>query len=329
MLWVLLFIAGLLVLLAGVMSLILRGPRLANSLLASLGLVLLVAGAGGVILKPRLPGVEIAVLPARPAVVTEPEPAAPMAEPAAEPAPQPVVAPPQPAPSAAQGAKDESQLAPAKLPAPVSVTTTTVVGTETDPLAEPGAAAPQPGATPPPAAAPAEPAPIVPPPPTDADKLAALAPQQPKDEAAFTKAVGDARTAYDKAGDDDRASLQSSRAAAICAAVKKPDVKGWVGAVKEVDRDPGGRTILSIALPDGTLVKTWNNAMSDIDDKTLILAGTPLAAAVGKLAVGDPVRFSGTFFSDEPDCYRSSRLSLDQSMTEPSFLFRFTDFDKL
>ncbi len=323
MLWVLLFIVGLLVLLAGVMSLILRGPRLANSLLASLGLVLLVAGAGGVILKPRLPGVEIAVLPVRPAV-TEPEPVAPIAEPAATPAPDPVIVPPAPEPSAAQGSKDESQLAPAKLPAPVSVTTTTVVGTETDPLA-----APQPGAAPPPAAAPAEPAPIVPPPPTDADKLAALAPQQPRDEAAFTKAVSDARTAYDKAGDDDRASLQSSRAAAICAAVKKPDVKGWVGAVKEVDRDPGGRTILSIALPDGTLVKTWNNAMSDIEDKTLILAGTPLAAAVGKLAVGDPVRFSGTFFSDEPDCYRSSRLSLDQSMTEPSFLFRFTDFDKL
>jgi hypothetical protein len=280
-----------------------------------------------VILKPRLSGIEIAVLPVRTPVVTEPEPATPIAEPAAEPAPQPVVAPPQPAPSAAQGAKDESQLAPATLPAPVSVTTTTVVGTETDPLAEPGAATPQPAAAP--AAAPPDPAPIVPPPPTDADKLAALAPQQPKDEAAFTKAVSDARTAYDKAGYDDRASLQSSRAAAICAAVKKPDVKGWVGAVKDVDRDPGGRTILSIALPDGTLVKTWNNAMSDIEDKTLILAGTPLAAAVGKLAVGDPVRFSGTFFSDEPDCYRSSRLSLDQSMTEPSFLFRFTDFDKL
>ncbi len=332
MLWVLLFIAGLLVLLAGVMSLILRGPRLANTMLATLGLVVLVAGAGGVILKPRLQGLAIAALPVPVAVAPEPAEVTPAPEAAPTPRPQPAesAAPatpaPAPAPPSASASKDESQLAPAKLPEPLSVTTTTVVGTETDPLSEP-AGGPQPAAAP--AAAPPAPAPVAPAQPTEAQKLAALAPQQPKDETGFTKAVSDARTAYDKAGDDDRASLQSSRAAAICAAVKKPDVQSWVGAVKEIDRDPGGRTIVSIALPDGTLVKTWNNAMSDIEDKTLILAGTPLAAAVGKLAVGDPVRFSGNFFADEPDCYRSSRLSLDQSMTEPSFLFRFTALEKI
>ena len=323
MLWVLLFIAGLLVLLAGIMSLILRGPRLANSMLASLGLVLLVAGAGGVIVKPRLPEIVLAELPKPVPVATVPQRVEPVPEPVAPP-PVETTAPAPATPAATPASKDESQLAPGKLPEPLSVTTTTVVGTETDPLGEQGTGQAQPAAAPPPA-----PVPAVPPPPTDADKLADLAPKQPRDEAGFTKAVSDARTAYDKAGDDDRGALQSSRATAICAAVKKPDVQGWVGAVKEIDRDPGGRTLVSIALPDGTLVKTWNNAMSDIEDKTLILAGTPLAAAVGKLAIGDPIRFSGTFFADEPDCYRSSRLSLDQSMTEPSFLFRFTAFDKL
>ncbi len=329
MLWVLLFIAGLLVLLAGVMSLILRGPRLANSMLASLGLVVLIAGAGGVILKPRLPAIAIAALPVPLPVAAEPEPIAPTPtpEPVAVSKPQPPAVPSPALPKSVAASKDESQLAPAKLPEPLSVTTTTVVGTETDPLSEPaGAQPPQAAAATAPQPAPAPAAPAAP---TEAQKLAALAPQQPKDEAGFTKAVSDARTAYDKAGDDDRVSLQSTRAAGICAAVKKPDVQGWVGALKEIDRDPGGRTIIAIQLPDGTLVKTWNNAMSDIDDKTLILAGTPLAAAVGKLAIGDTIRFSGNFFSDEPDCYRSSRLSLDQSMSEPSFLFRFTALEKL
>lgn len=331
MLWVLLFIAGLMILLAGVMSLILKGPRLANSLLASLGAVVLVAGAGGVIFKPRLPAFEVASLPLPspeiPAPEPQPDPDPPAAPPTIAPN-EPAPAPPPAASPAPASSKDESQLAPIKLPAPLSVPTTTVVGTETDPLTDSSAAQPpQTSAAPDPTPAPQTPA--EPPPPTDAEKLAALAPQQSREEAAFTKAVTDARVAYDKAGDDDRASVQSSRAAAICAAVKKPDIQGWVGAVKELDRDPGGRTILSIALPDGTLVKTWNNAMSDIDDKTLILAGTPLAAAVGKLAVGDAVRFSGSFFPDDPDCFRSSRLSLDQSMTEPSFLFRFASFDKL
>ncbi|HWJ75943.1 MAG TPA: hypothetical protein VNX29_22480 [Kaistia sp.] len=327
MLWVLLFIAGLVILLVGIMSLILRGPRLVNSLVASLGFVVLAAGAGGVILKPRLPAFDVAALPLPAPVEAEPEPQPETPPPAAEVPAEPPASAPAPSPAPASS-KDESQLAPAKLPAPLSVPTTTVVGTEIDPLND---AAATPASPTPPAASPTpEPAaPAAPPPPTDAEKLAALVAQQTREEAAFTKAVTDARIAYDKAGDDDRASVQSSRAAAVCAAVKKPDIQGWVGAVKELDRDPGGRTILSIALPDGTLVKTWNNAMSDVDDKTLILAGTPLAAAVGKLAIGDPVRFSGSFFSDDPDCFRSSRLSLDQSMTEPSFLFRFTSFDKL
>ena len=122
---------------------------------------------------------------------------------------------------------------------------------------------------------------------------------------------------------------KSGRAAAICGAVKGPAVQNWVGRIKEIDKDAGGRTIVPVSLPDGTLVKTWNNAMSDIEDKTLIVAGTPLATAFAKLAQGDAIRFSGTFFNDEPDCFRSSRLSLDQSMTEPSFLFRFNDVEKL
>ena len=338
MLWVLLFIAGLVLLLAGVVPLILRGPRLVNSVFTSLGLLAVIVGAGGAIVKPRLPGFDIAALPSPQPIVTEPiavdpEPAQPEEAEPAPPAPAPA-APPAADPAAS---KDESQLEPDKLPAPVSVTTTTVVGTETDPLAAaPPAGAPQPAAPDATAAVPApEPAPEVPAPPpappqpSEAEKLAALADKQSRDETAFIKAVGDARAAYEKADYDARVALQSTRAAAICAAVKKPEVNGWVGAIKEVERDPGGRTILSVALPDGTLVKTWNNAMSDIEDKTLILAGTPLAAAVGKLAQGDAIRFSGTFFPDEPDCYRSSRLSLDQSMTEPSFLFRFTALEKL
>ncbi|MCX5480350.1 hypothetical protein OSH08_15170 [Kaistia geumhonensis] len=337
MLWVLLFIAGLVLLLAGVMPLILRGPRLVNSVFTSLGLLAVIVGGGGAILKPRLPGFDIAALPSPQPIVTEPIAVDPQPAETAFPDPAPV-APPAAQPAADPAAsKDESQLAPNKMPAPVSVTTTTVVGTETDPLAAtPPAGAQQPAspdataAVPAPQPAPEVPAPPpAPPQPSEAEKLAALADKQSRDETAFIKAVGDARTAYEKAGDDDRVALQSSRAAAICAAVKKPEVNGWVGAIREVERDPGGRTILSVALPDGTLVKTWNNAMSDIEDKTLILAGTPLAAAVGKLAKGDAIRFSGTFFADEPDCYRSSRLSLDQSMTEPSFLFRFTSLEKL
>lgn len=324
MLWVGLFIVGLFGMLAGIIPMILNGLRAPNAVASLFGIILLVAGGFGVIAKPESPAFRLPRLSlggsSKPAAPAPPETPVAMAE-----APRPEA--PMPAPDGGDG-KDESQLNSGKLPQPVSVTTTKVVGTEVDPLEDPSKAPAPPVAEPP--AEPAPPPAAVPPPESsEADNLAALVPQQAKDEAAFTKAVSASRDQYNNAGDDDRAALQSARAAAICNAVKKPDISGWVGSIKEIDKDAGGRTILAVALPDGTLVKTWNNAMSDIEDKTLILAGNPLAATVGKLSAGDTVRFSGKFFTDEPDCYRSSRLSLDQSMLEPSFLFRFTDIQKL
>jgi hypothetical protein len=319
MVWVVLFIVGLFVVLAGVIPLILNGARGGNSTVAVLGAVLLVAGGSGVIAKPSFLALRMPRLVFGEAEAPQIEPPKPAAVAPAEPAAEP---PHDEASAEPAAPKDESQLQPAKLPQPLSVTTTTVVGHEVDPIANPSAA-PEGAAD----AAPITTAAV--PPAPKAPDLSALAGQQTADEKAFTKAVSDARNKYQAAGDEDRMSLQSSRAAAICNAVKQPAVQSWIGAIKEIDKDAGGRTIVAVALPDGTLVKTWNNAMSDVEDKTLILPGSPLAATLGKLDAGDTVRFSGTFFTDEPDCYRSSRLSLDQSMLEPSFLFRFTEVQKI
>ncbi|MCX5494253.1 hypothetical protein OSH11_06050 [Kaistia dalseonensis] len=329
MFWVAVFIIGLFGTLAGIIPVILNGLRFRNVALLIIGIAMLGAGSVGVIAKPnfialKMPRIVFGESDAP--VAAAPGIEAPAASPEVASAPSPAVNAPA---AAATADKDESQLPAAKLPQPVSVTTTTVVGNEVDPLANPAAPAPENVPVLPPPVATAAVAPPPSPEAVAAEQLAALTSQQPKDEAAFTKILVDSRAEYDKADDAGRDTAQSSRATAICRALPKPDVKGWVGMVKEVDRDAGGRIILTVALPDGTLVKTWNNAMSDTEDKTLIVAGTPLAAVVGPLQPGDTVRFGGTFFSDEPDCYRSSRLSLDQSMTDPSFLFRFTAVDKI
>ncbi|WEK49572.1 MAG: hypothetical protein P0Y66_17900 [Candidatus Kaistia colombiensis] len=322
MLWIALFIIGLLGLLAGLVPLLLNGISRKNFAAIAIGTVLLVAGAAGVIMKPALPETmpHIALLePAQPRSAPEPqaphpaESEAPAVPEPAEPAPQVRVIDPVEVPAPSN--KDESQLEPSALPDPVPVTTTVIPGSEPDPLA--GAA---PAADARPAATPAEEA---------AALLGLLAPQQPKDQAAFTQAVRAAREAYDKADDAERDSTQPERAAAICKALPKPEVKNWVGKIQSLDADSGKRFTVTMALPDGTLVKTWNNAMSDMEDQTLVPAGSPVAQSLGKLKAGDTVRFAGTFFADEPDCYRSSRLSLMQSMMEPSFLFRFTAVEKL
>lgn len=320
MFWVALFIVGVFVVLAGAIPLILNGVRGRHAATLALGALLIAAGAAGVFAKPDLVALRL------PRVVF----GGPSPEPAAE---APVVKSTDSLPAPDEPKEAEAPVVatrdvtpgPAKLPEPVPVTTTKIVGGETDAMASQSTPLPDNGSEPMPMPVPApEPAK-----PDEAAILAALAPNQTREEAAFTTAVTAARQEYENASGDDRAALQSSRAAAICAAVKDPAVKNWVGRIKEIDKDAGGRTIVSVSLPDGTLVKTWNNAMSDVEDKTLIIAGTPLAAAFSQLAEGDTIRFSGTFFSDEPDCYRSSRLSLDQSMLEPSFLFRFNEVEKI
>jgi hypothetical protein len=321
MLWIALFIIGLLGLLAGLVPLVLHGISRTNFAAIAVGTVLLVAGAAGVVMKPSLSlGLaEIALLePSHDEPLPEPSPAAqPSAQAPATEATPPTVRVVEPIDTPASSNKDESQLDPS-LPDPVPVTTSVIPGTEPDP-ANNGGVPPVPAPSPT-AASPAEEA---------AAALGLLLPEQPKDQAAFTKAVGTARTEFDTAEDIERESIQPQRAAAICKALPKPAVKGWVGKLQAMEADSGKRLTVTVALPDGTLVKTWNNAMSDMDDQTLVAADSPVAASFGKLKVGDAIRFSGTFFADEPDCYRSSRLSLMQSMMEPSFLFRFTAVEKL
>lgn len=318
MLWIALFIVGLLGLLAGLVPLLLNGISRKNFAGIALGTVLLVAGAAGVIMKPSLPisMPHIALSePTTPAAQPETQVLAPTESPAAEPEPAPApVRVVEPVDVPAPPSKDESQLAPTSLPDPVPVTTTVIPGNEQDPITAP------PAAEAPPASTPAEEAAAV---------LGLLAPQQPKDQAAFTKAIDASKEAFDKADTDQRESIQPQRAAAICKALPKPEVKGWVGKIQAIDSDSNKRLTVTMTLPNGTLVKTWNNAMSDMEDQTLVPAGSPVAASFAKLKEGDTVRFSGTFFADEPDCYRSSRLSLSQSMMEPSFLFRFTSVEKL
>jgi hypothetical protein len=320
MLWIALFIVGLLSLLAGLVPLFLHGNSRTNFAVIAVGTLLLVAGAAGVVMKPSLSlGLpEISLLePAHDEPLPEPPPAA---QPATQ-VPETEATPPavrvvEPIEAPTSSNKDESQLDPS-LPDPVPVTTSDIPGSETNPANNGGvSSAPVPSPT----SSPAEEAAAV---------LGLLVPEQPKDQAAFTKAVSTARTEFDAAEDIERESIQPERAAAICKALPKPVVKDWVGKLQAIEADSGKRLTVTIALPDGTLVKTWNNAMSDMEDQTLVAAGSPVADSFGKLKVGDSVRFSGTFFSDEPDCYRSSRLSLNQSMMEPSFLFRFTAVEKL
>ena len=145
----------------------------------------------------------------------------------------------------------------------------------------------------------------------------------PDDEAALLAAVDAARQQYRAAPNDmARGSARPTRAQAICRAVPSPAVSGWVGTVAALSTNSEGKGVLSIQVAPGVLVKTWNNAVSDYGDGTLIDPASPLFQAASRLQVGQRVRFSASLVPDRTDCYREGSMSLAGSITAPEFIMR-------
>ena len=108
----------------------------------------------------------------------------------------------------------------------------------------------------------------------------------------------------------------------------------WVGTIKSMSTNNEGKAILEIALLQngGTpiMVKTWNNALSDIMDNTLIPQESSLFTAISELSKNDLVYFSGNFLvSDKSDFIKEGSLTELGSMTEPEFLFRFKSVKRI
>jgi hypothetical protein len=79
-----------------------------------------------------------------------------------------------------------------------------------------------------------------------------------------------------------------------------------------------GKAYIEIEISPGIHVKTWNNALSDVADDTLIDQNSPVFSAVADLGVGDAVTFSGAFVSAKEDFVREASMSESGSMSEPS-----------
>jgi hypothetical protein len=91
-----------------------------------------------------------------------------------------------------------------------------------------------------------------------------------------------------------------------------------------------GKAMITISL-DGAksiTIKTWNNALSDVMDNTLIENGTKVYNSISELSKGDKVVFSGTFISDDRDFIRESSMTERGSMTDPEFILRFSSIKK-
>jgi hypothetical protein len=153
----------------------------------------------------------------------------------------------------------------------------------------------------------------------------AQSPPLPEQQQKFLSIIDDFAEKYKSAKNEmAQGALRVQRAKAICDLFKGPNVKDWVGTVQKLSSNNEGKGVLNVSMSKIANATTWNNALSDIGDKTLIQPGTPLHDAAIQLNRNDIITFSGTFVKGDKDCFRESSLTQRGSMTDPDWIFRFS-----
>ncbi len=157
-------------------------------------------------------------------------------------------------------------------------------------------------------------------------RVSATAPQQ---QIEFAKAVESARELYDKGAHEMlKGRSRPNPTLALCTIIRGPRVNGWVGKIYELTTNGDGWGVISLAIGPKIYVKTWNNAVSDLADNTLIDPHSNLFSTAAALKPGDEVVFSGRFFQSETDCVKESSMTLRGSIKEPEFIMRFFSLAK-
>ena len=152
----------------------------------------------------------------------------------------------------------------------------------------------------------------------------------PAAERAVIDAVEQARQDYASGANDmQKGASRPTRARSICAAIPDRRAAQWVGNVSEISSNGEGSGVLNIVVAPNVQVKTWNNALSDSFDNTLIDPSSDLYRQALTLKVGQAVRFSGQFVSGPVDCIREASLTLYGSVSEPDFIIRFSEVSPL
>ncbi|NNM71905.1 hypothetical protein [Enterovirga aerilata] len=148
----------------------------------------------------------------------------------------------------------------------------------------------------------------------------------PDTERALIAAVERGRAAYISGSNDmAKGASRPSRARDLCTISGLQTATRWVGRISELSSNSEGRGVLAVEIAKDISLKTWNNSISDAGDRTLIEPDSLLYGKAVALSKGQYVAFSGTFLRSATDCIKESSLTISGSMTDPEFVFRFTD----
>lgn len=151
--------------------------------------------------------------------------------------------------------------------------------------------------------------------------------KRPKVQAQFIEIIAAAQQKSKDADNDmQRGSAKSERDKNVCAILKGMKVKDWTGTITKITSNSDGKGVIEVEIAKKITIKTWNNALSDIGDDTLIEPGTKFFDFVASLKKGTQIQFSGNFFRGTGgDCIKESSMSLRGKLEDPEFIFRFNE----
>lgn len=159
--------------------------------------------------------------------------------------------------------------------------------------------------------------------------------QLPSDQSALISLVAEAQKNSRSAENDmQRGGIKAIRDKGICNLVRAGTlgkVKDWIGKVNTIDSNSDGLGVLDVEIADNVVVKTWNNSFSDFQANTLLKPESEIFQKASMLKVGQRVSFSGTFIrgDDDRECLKEGSLTLEGKLSEPEFIFKFSDIKSI
>ena len=134
--------------------------------------------------------------------------------------------------------------------------------------------------------------------------------------------LGDAET------DLQESVIVRGRDKALCGVLSSRVANKWVGEVKDVGANGEGKAYLEIEIANDIRVQTWNNALSDIFDNTLIPTSSKFFDRLVAMQKGDLVYWSAKFLSDSNSCLKGANLTEYFYGKDPKFIVDFKDVTK-
>jgi len=144
---------------------------------------------------------------------------------------------------------------------------------------------------------------------------------RPETQLQFLAAIEAAVARYDAAENElKKSSVAKERARELAGLLPGGDASAWVGVLEAMGTNGDGNAHVTIRIGGDAVVKTWNNAISDASDRTLIAHGSALYTALADLRLGTPVVFTARLL-------RETSLTEAGGMQAPEFVARFTSIE--